>query len=180
VLTERRRGPSLRQCADSLAEVPAARTLIDDDLRAFILGPVSAFLGTADSLGTPDVTRVCGLVALDDHRMRILIGSEASTARSNATVGAHVAVIVTDITNYRSVQWKGSVVTPVEPRTSGDLVVADRHVEGFVEASPIVGLDPAIAADIFPADVVALVVELTEAFDQTPGPGAGLPLGGLA
>jgi hypothetical protein len=152
--------------------------LIDDDLRTFLRGPVSAILATADALLVPDVTRIGGVMPLDGASMRILIGDGATEARANAAEpGAALSVLITDIVTYRSMQWKGTVVSWHE-RTPGDLTVLHDHIERFVEAAPTVGIDPVAVRRTFPTEVVALVVAFDELFDQTPGPGAGRKVDG--
>ena len=154
--------------------VPAARTpVIDAGLADFLQGQVSALLATTDATAVPDATRVNGLVALDGHRLRVLIADDATTARANATPGARVAVLVTNMISYRSIQLKGSVLLASPARTPGDLALVHHHVSTFVETSPAVGIDPALADRFFAVEVVPLVVEVDALFDQTPGPGAG-------
>ena len=134
------------------------RALIDDDVRSFLRGPVSAILGTADDLLVPDLSRIGGLVPLDDASMRVLIAADAVEARANAAeAGRAVSVLVTDIVSYRSLQWKGTLVS-WHDRTPGDLTVLHDHVERFAAAAPSVGIDPVVVRRIFPTDVVALVV----------------------
>jgi hypothetical protein len=147
--------------------------LIDDELRSFMQGPVSAILASVDQTNVPDATRISGLVDLSSRRLRILISTEAREARVNAEPGARVAVLVTDITNYRSIQLKGRVLTGPQERTAGDAALVHHHVESFCKAAPQVGLDPELAVALFPLEVVALVLEVDELYNQTPGPGAG-------
>ena len=146
---------------------------IDDALAAFVQKGVSAMLGTTDDTSFPDVTRINGVAALDDRRLRILVATDATTARANAVPGARVAVLVTELVTYRSIQFKGAVLVVEHHRTPGDLALHDHHVASFVEAAPQVGIDPAKAAQFFATEVVPLVVEVEELYDQTPGPGAG-------
>jgi hypothetical protein len=153
--------------------VVANEVLIDEELAGFIRGPVSAMLGTADAMAVPDATRLAGVAKLDGRRFRVLISTDARTARANAFIGARVAVLVTDITTYRSVQWKGRVVSAGEERTPGDLALFHRHVEAFGEASPRVGIPQPMIAGLFPRRVVPLEVEVDALYDQTPGPAAG-------
>ena len=147
--------------------------MIDDDLGRFIQGPVSAFLGTADAVAVPDCTRLAGLAALDRRRLRVLIAAEARTARANARTGARASILVTDITTYRSVQWKGRVVSAGEERTPGDVALLHRHVEAFGRGSIEVGIPSDLVWAMFSVEVVPLVVEVDAVYDQTPGPGAG-------
>jgi len=157
--------------------VAAVSALIDEELIRFLRGPVSVMLGTADAQAVPDGTRVAGVVALDGRRLRVLISPEARTARTNAVVGSRAAVLVTDITTYRSVQWKGRVVSAGERRTPGDLALLHRSVEAFCQGSPRVGVRGDQAVRLFPLDVVPLVIEVDALYDQTPGPGAGRRIG---
>jgi hypothetical protein len=157
----------------TLSAVPASAPLIDDELAAFLHGPVSSILGTADAQAVPDASRIAGLVAVGDDRLRVLISTEATAARANAVVGARVAVSVTHIATYRSLVWKG-VVDAAEPvRTAGDLALVDRHIQAFRGLSPQVGIPARLADHIFPTEVVPLVIRVDTLFDQTPGPGAG-------
>ena len=150
---------------------------IDDDLSRFMQGPVSVIVATTDSTNFPDATRVSGLVAVDDRRLRVLISADATTTRANAVPGARAAVLVTDILSYRSVAFKGSVVDAASERSPGDVALVDHHVTTFLAAAPDVGLVPAMAERLFATEVVPLVVEVDTLFDQTPGPGAGRGLG---
>ena len=150
----------------------ASSGLIDEDLANFVRGPTSAFLGTADSMGTPDATRIVGITALDDSHLRILISEQADTARRNAVEGARVAVLVTDITDYRSVQWKGRIVRG-EARSPGDTALIDHHITAFRGSSDKVGLAPDDTWKLFSLDGVPYIVAVDECWDQTPGPNAG-------
>jgi hypothetical protein len=154
--------------------------LIDDELAQFVKGPVSAMLGTVDATNVPDATRVSGIAAVGDERFRLLISSDATTACANALVGARVSVLVTDITTYRSVQWKGQVVEACSPRSTGDLALLDHHVETFRDSAHIVGIEYGMSDRFFPVEVVALVVQVDDCYDQTPGPGAGRSMVGGA
>lgn len=151
--------------------------LISAELAQFMRGPVSAMLGTSDAMAVPDATRVAGVAALDARRLRVLISSDARTARTNAMVGARVAVLVTDILTYRSVQWKGRVIEAGADGTPGDLTLLHRHIDTFCAASPRVGIPSELVPGLFPLDVVPLVVETDALYDQTPGPGAGRRIG---
>ena len=150
-----------------------ARGPIDDELAAFVQRGVSAMLATVDDTSFPDATRVNGVAALDDRRLRILVAADATAARANAVDGARVAVLVTELVSYRSIQFKGVVLDAAPARTPGDLGLADHHLASFVAAAPHVGIEPAKAAQFFATELVPIVVGVESLFDQTPGPGAG-------
>lgn len=130
-------------------------------------------MATVDHMAVPDATRVAGIGVLDGHRMRLLISGAARTARANAVTGARVSVLVTEITTYRSVQWKGRVLVATEARTPGDLALLHHHVETVRASSHLVGIPQDKIDRVFFTDIVPLVVELDAVYDQTPGPGAG-------
>ena len=67
---------------------------------------------------------------------------------------------------------RGEILRHAE-RTAGDIALMHRHVEAFCGASAQVGIDPRTAPNLFPDEVVALVLEADTMFDQTPGPHAG-------
>lgn len=155
--------------------VPSAPSdLIDEELRTFIIGPVSSLLGTADRLHTPDATRVAGIAPISPLRVRVLISTEATAARSNASVGARCSLLVTDITTYRSIQWKGAIALAAHERTAGDVALMHRHIDAFEAGAERIHLLDGVAFAMFPVDVVALELDLDARYDQTPGPHAGM------
>ena len=157
-------------------DLAMAAALIDDDVGEFMRGSVVSFLGTTDERGTPDVTRVTAIAGAGECRLRVLISSEASVAWSNVARGGRVSVLVTDITNYRSIQWRGCCVEIGDRATPGDLALADASIGAFADACPLVGVDPAMAWRLWPVEVRPMVIEADEMFDQTPGSQAGLAL----
>lgn len=155
-----------------------APPLIDDGMVEFLRGPVAIMLGTTDVTGVADAVRASAVVVIDRRRLRVLIPAWARTALANATVGARAAVLATDITDYRSLQWKGRVVAVGEERTPGDLAVVHRQVDLICEIAPSIGLQSELARRVFALDVLPVVVEVDAVFDQTPGKSAGRCIGG--
>jgi Pyridoxamine 5'-phosphate oxidase len=154
----------------------AVAALIDQEIADFMAGSVVSFLGTTDDRGTPEVARSTAAAAVGDRSIRLLVSTAASVTWSNLERRGRVAVLVTDITNYRSIQWLGRAVDVGERATPGDLALADHAMGVFAGACPLVGLDPALAWRLWPVDVRPVVVEVDEMFDQTPGPDAGRAL----
>jgi hypothetical protein len=149
------------------------QAVVDGETASFLRGPVSIFLGTSDEHGTPDATRGYGVEVAGDHRLRVLISTEAAGAVANAAAGRPAALLVTDNTTYRSLQWKGTLVGPASARTRRDLAVADETADAFARGSEVVGLAPEECWRFLAADYVVVEIEVAELFDQTPGPEAG-------
>ena len=130
-------------------------------------------LGSADQLNTPDAVRSSGIAVLDDRRLRVVFPADAATARANAVPGARVSVLVTDITNYRSIQWKGTVTAGASPRTTGDLALTHAHLDAFRIGLQANGMTNDLLRRLCSLDTVAIEVEVDEEYDQTPGVDAG-------
>ena len=121
-----------------------AAALIDDDVGEFMRGSLVSFLGTTDERGRRTSRRVTAIAGAGECRLRVLISSEASVAWSNVGRGGRVSVLVTDITNYRSIQWRGcSWRSAIGPRRATLHWPTPRS--GFADACPLVGVDPAMA-----------------------------------
>jgi hypothetical protein len=147
--------------------------VFDAGTRAFLQQPLAIMLGSADQLNTPDATRSSGVAILDDRRLRVVFAADAVTARTNAAPGARVSVLVTDITNYRSIQWKGTVTAGPQPRTAGDLALTHAHLDAFRLGLQTNGMTNDLLRRLCSLDTVAIEVEVDEEYDQTPGAGAG-------
>lgn len=116
-----------------------AADLVDDDMRALINGPTSVICATADRMNTPDVTRVAGLGVVGPNQFCVLIAARAVAAVANITPGARCAISAGDMTNYRSIQWKGTVVQACEP-TPSDIALHQRHLAAFTEGTKVQGM----------------------------------------
>jgi len=157
--------------------VSSSRPLLDDGARAVLKQPVSIIFGSVDELNTPDATRASGAAVLDDRRLRVLIAADC-TARLNARPGTQVSVLVTDVTTYQSVQWKGRVLHGPIPRTAGDIALSHEYLTRFRAGLVANGLSPEQIGRLCSLDTVAIEVEVDEQFDQTPGRDAGRKVAG--
>lgn len=152
-------------------------TVIDAALAAFAEGDAAQTIGTADGSRAPTIGRAWGLRVRDGHLVRALVGADAATA-SNLVPSARIAVLLVDIATYRSVQLKGSIES-VEAPTPSDRAVHDRYVDEFGAALRANDRDTPLDG-VLPVELVAVTIDADAVFDQTPGPGAGRPLGGAA
>ena len=105
--------------------------------------------------------------------MYILVDAEDTQARSNLEPGRPVAVTAADVRTLRSVQLKGTS-RGIEPARPEDLDRMVRYTAAFYD--DIVATDGTpltVLRRLTPDDVVAVLIEVADQFDQTPGPGAG-------
>jgi hypothetical protein len=159
--------------------------VLDGDLRGLLESGCSLIVGLLDPAGGPFATRAWGVDVLDAEQgtARVLVGAGdlARLGRSAADLaGSPVAMTGADVQTFRSVQVKG-VVERVEEATAADRARAERHKDGFFSAVEVVDFTPReVLERMVPVDVTPLLIRVTEAYDQTPGPGAGAPLRGSA
>ena len=139
----------------------------------------SLVVGTVGDDGCPRADRGWSVDVLDASTgvFRLIVADDPAALR-NLEVPAPVAVTGTDIRTLRSVQVKGRV-TALGPITPGGTVAARRHAEAMFDAIEEVDHIPrSLPARLLPAEMLEVTVAAEEVFDQTPGPGAGAPVGG--
>src|SRR5690606_7630371 len=113
------------------------------------------------------------------RRIRIAVAADDPVIVDNLTGGtspagdAFVAVTGADVVTLRSLQLKGRVVA-VGPPDDGDRALADQHADVFTRKIEATDGHPREGMLRFlPTDLVMVDIVVDEAFDQTPGPGAG-------
>lgn len=155
--------------------------MLADDLTAFNEAGASINLGLADDDGRPMALRAFGLAVLrvEPLRIRVLVPGRplAAIRRGPASTGFPIAVTSSAIVLFRSIQLKGTVAElrlATEEEVAAAQVLFDQVVAVLAR---IEGHPPEAVARMFPADLLACTVEVREAFDQTPGPGAGRAIG---
>jgi hypothetical protein len=78
-------------------------------------------------------------------------------------------------TSYSTVQVKGTMMA-VQAPSAGDLERVRAHVDAFFAEVGRLGLVEDVARRLVGTALRTVVVEVTERYDQTPGPGAGRAL----
>lgn len=151
--------------------------VLDDETASLLDGGCALILGCVSDDGRPHALRGWGVQPLHDDGLRLLVllDSHDEEAVSYLAAGRAVAVTVADVTTLRSVQFKGSSCGVVPAPSDASQTMA-RYVDQFFD--DIVATDgiPRAALERFtpdPADLVGVLIEVREQFDQTPGPGAG-------
>lgn len=151
---------------------------ISDAIRAHILESVGTILvGTCDASLTPEITRGWGPTILQDgHTMDVCVSlSAGAKTLENLRESDEIAVTFHQTVTYQTVQLKGRFLESDE-LTPRDWEAFQRQKNIFLEQTKVHGLSLSIASRLFTSDLVRLRFVVHEAFEQTPGPGAGAKL----
>lgn len=148
--------------------------VIDADKAAFLAGPNSIALATHDGKLIPECTRALGLKHhLGTDLVTVwLPETTEGNLRRNLAAEPRIAVGVNRSTTHQTFQLKGRAVairtSPPERRAEQDV-----HWEAMVEDLAAVGVPRRLLQQVVRWPALEIDVEVTEIFDQTPGPGAG-------
>jgi hypothetical protein len=138
---------------------------------------VAVIVATRDGSLMPAVTRGWGPRLLEDGaRLELCVDApEGSATLENLRAGSPVAVTLSRPTSYLTVQLKGAVIAFGQPEPEA-VHAAHEHVEAFVAETSAIGVPEGIVRVLVGSELVGVAIEVAERYDQTPGPGAGLPL----
>jgi hypothetical protein len=145
--------------------------LLDASWRALFESGSAHIVAFVSDDGTPFATRGWGMrLAEDGDRGTILVAT--SDVR-----GSRIAVTCTSVRTLRSAQVKGAIES-VRAFEETDRPVLERYCDEFFDDVLEVDLISRTMMDrLVPDELVACTFTITEAYEQTPGPGAGRPLG---
>ena len=134
----------------------------------------SVVVGTVDADGMPDASR-CWLLRVgpDGASVRCLLPAHDRRTLDNLAGGGLVALNFTHVLTLDSIQVKGRARRVGQP-TDADLAASAQYRDAFfanVEESD--GTPRSLLDRMVPAAFVAVEVDVTDTFDQTPGPNAG-------
>lgn len=152
--------------------------MFDESMVTFLHSGCALLVGTADAIQRPHASRAWGLtvVGADPVRVRLLVDDADDTTLANLQPDAQVAITAASVRTLRSVQMKGRVVL-TEAADESDEAKRVQYTTDFANDIHTTDGDPLAA--ILPwanRSVVACLVEVDAAFDQTPGPSAGAPM----
>lgn len=150
---------------------------IPPDLAEFLTSGISILAGTRDARLMPEATRVLGARVEEGGRELVVFLSKATAERTLANVrdNGRIAVCFSSV-DHRSYQIKGRLID-VRDADENDRSSIDRYRAAVAQHFGFVGLPPRLTYRMshWPAHAVRVAVE--QVFIQTPGPGAGGPLG---
>jgi hypothetical protein len=155
---------------------PVVAGVLTTELAEFCESGVSVVIAACASDGMPIAGRAKACRILPGGRMRIFL-SEALNAPLLVAFGqgSPIAVTFSAPRNHRSIQVKALSVRRVE-LDEGDLAEVDRQVRAFENDLVFVHYSRRFSQHYtayHPEQTIAIEIEPTDAFVQTPGPGAG-------
>jgi hypothetical protein len=155
--------------------------VLSDENVALIESGCALIIGITTADGSPVALRGWGLRVLADHdhdcdlTVRLVVDA-VDVTEGHLHEGAAIAVTGADVRTLRSVQLKGRLRT-LEDATAADRHTAERFIDDFTQAiEDTDGMPPALTRRMTPAGYAAAVLDITEFYDQTPGPSAGAAL----
>ena len=150
---------------------------IDDELKEFCESGVAVVVGTVDVSGRPRVCLGWGpRVHAGGTRLSVYLDRErAGDILAGLKVNPHIAMTIAHPVSFRSLQFKGHVVTMADPNDAEREWVS-HHRNSFLTSTALVGESPEAMRNRWMEETVRVDFNVEQAFDQTPGPKAGLPL----
>lgn len=151
---------------------------IGDGIRTHIIGNVGTILvGTRDATLTPEITRGWGPTILPDgHTVDLCVSlSAGAKTLDNLRNNKEVAVTFHQTVTYKTVQLKGRFLGSGE-LTPQDWESVERQKNTLTEQAKVHRIPLSIGSRIFTPDLVRIRFVVQQAFEQTPGPGAGATL----
>jgi hypothetical protein len=157
---------------------PPCSQLLTPELIAFLHSGLASARGTASADGVPALTRASAIrVAPDARTIDVFVGrAQSTTCLANLGPGALVAVAAGNPLDYRGIQFKGTVVH-CQPADAGDAPWIEDFFRLFEAKVNQVAMTPPGDRSFRCQEYVRVTFLPTAIFRQSPGPGAGSPLG---
>ncbi len=155
-----------------------AGVFIDAELASFLEVGNSVLVATRNSSLIPCSARGVGVRVLAPDRIAVFLPKATSAGLfANIEENRILAVCVCSPKNFRTVQLKGRVAATTDC-TPDDLDLCEQQMRGFGDAVLQYGNTRKQVRNLWRFDAVRVEVQLTAAYLQTPGPGAGAALDG--
>jgi hypothetical protein len=126
-----------------------------------------------------DAVRGCGCrVSRDRRQVTVLVESDrAISLLEDVAANGMIAVVFSQPSTHQTIQLKG-IDARVVRITAADRAAARRHLRDWSADLARIGFDAPFATVLHggTGELAAIRFTPTAAFQQTPGPGAGLPL----
>ena len=151
--------------------------ILDEKNAEFITRGLSIVASSTTSDGSPAISRVAGCRVSADRRKVTLLVSRAQSLALIAAIASsrRIAVVFTEPLTHRTIQLKSRNATVAEPK-KGDARILQKYSDAFVAQVCRLGYDESLIRALIwadPEELATLTFTPDEAFEQTPGPGAG-------
>jgi hypothetical protein len=143
----------------------------------FLESGVSMVGASASDELVPEAFRAWGASLSDGGVLRALVSSDAGETFARVQEGTRLCMTFADPLNLRSMQVKGRSLGRAEPPGPDDLACIERYEAVFSPKSRLNGTPLALYEGVRPRSFFVVSMVLEDAYDQTPGPSAGSPLG---
>jgi hypothetical protein len=136
---------------------------------------VSVVVGTRDASLMPECTRAWGLRVERDRTTLTVFLAETISQKTleNLRENGVMAVSCTRPTDHLACQLKGRV-RRIRAITLDDQEVSRRGHRDFLEELTAIGVPSELSQAWIAEPTLAVEMEVTDVFEQTPGPGAGV------
>lgn len=151
--------------------------MIDRELAGFIEEGVAIHMGTRDADLVPEGARAVAAKVEEDGRHLVVYISAVAAARlvPNLEANGRVAIVFGRPTDDRACQVKGTFVE-ARTATSAEEAFVEAQWNAFLDNLERIGFPRRAAAGWVTWPALAIRVQATALFEQTPGPQAGTPL----
>ena len=157
-----------------------ARTLLEPEHLALIESGVGVSIGSRDARLLPNLVRaLAGRIEPSGELTVFLSGADGAGVLADLRASGEIAVVFSRPSTHRTLQVKGRGVT-ISPARPADAVLVAQRVEAMVNELESQGFEGRLVRALLAVksgDLVAVRFQPLCAFDQTPGPRAGAPLG---
>jgi Pyridoxamine 5'-phosphate oxidase len=178
------RTPQASDMADSVAPdlQPSALTLLDSASLAMIERGVPTMVASCDEKLRPSVSMAVGCVLDAEAGELTVFVSRRSAPRLLENIASHgrIAVVCVEPRSHRAVQLKSHAVR-IRPANAADAAALVRYLSSVEEELLQVGHSREFTRCIMTqreSELVALTFVPDQAFNQAPGPHAGVALSG--
>jgi hypothetical protein len=148
----------------------------DLDLPRILAGHDAVVVGTRDAALRPACAMASGVAFPEEGRVAVYVSEDAGAETlANLEANGAIAVVFEEILSHHTVQVKGRVLE-IRPAAESERELVERSIAGFFRQVEAVGAAPGVVRRRrrWPCRVVTF--EVTDVFEQTPGPKAGTPL----
>ncbi len=135
---------------------------------------VSVVVGTRDATLMPECTRAWGITIGPDRRSATIYLTEAISRRTlrNLEDNGQIAVSCTRPTDHLACQLKGRVQA-IRPATPREVELSRTWHREFLAELVAIGVPRELGEAWITEPALAVEIDVTDVFHQTPGPGTG-------